>query len=549
VDRGSFGRVVVLAFALARFADGATAAAGTVWIVDRTGSAAWVAGLITARLLPLAMFSPLVVTVAHARDHRAIIGMSSGISLMTTALLAVTTAGGTLTPVLAVLLVGVGASAGALVKPAAGRLLAETVREDRIPQAALNFTRVEHGSQLVAPVVISGVLLGAGLTAAFWVAAGASAAVLLISLTLPRAVAAPGALAGSALSRLISGARVVLGVRESRSLIAIRMLARFAFGAVGVLVAILPGRIGATSHAIPVFQGLLGAGALVTIAALPLLRDRAGTGVVEACMTVLAGALVLVGFARGWPAVAVALALIGAVDFLLHAVTSAAVQRSVPRAAASTATGVADSLTAAGLLAGGLTVPGLVHAVGFRPTCVIVAVAIGAGLVVATPRLIRLSGDVRERRRTAQPVVTALRASDTLGRLSPDVLLTLAESCERVTITRGQLVLSEGAAPDAVYVIEHGRFGVHVLGHDATRVGRIDSLTPGQLFGEIGVLAARPRVASVVAESDGLLLRIPADAFAASLTADLAVAADVGAVVTQRLGASRGSGAGEDPLP
>jgi hypothetical protein len=207
--------------------------------------------------------------------------------------------------------------------------------------------------------------------------------------------------------------------------------------------------------------------------------------------------------------------------------------------ASAMALGVTESLTAAGLLVGGLSVPFLVWAVGYEGACVVTAGVVLVGVAVYIPSLIRSSAGASERRNRARPVVEALQKCQQLRDLSVDELVNLAEASEAITVPRGALVVGEGEEADAVYVIDEGSFAVHVVGQDASKTGRLVTLKSGNLFGEIGVLSRSRRIASVVADTESTLIKIPADSFVNTLTADLGVATVIYEGLDKRLHESR----------
>jgi len=84
----------------------------------------------------------------------------------------------------------------------------------------------------------------------------------------------------------------------------------------------------------------------------------------------------------------------------------------------------------------------------------------------------------------------------------------IAASVVTVPITAGTTIITEGEPADDLYVIRAGTFSA------ATRTqGTLRLMTVGDWFGEIGVLERRPRTATVAAETEGELWRIPGEAF------------------------------------
>jgi NTE family protein len=83
-------------------------------------------------------------------------------------------------------------------------------------------------------------------------------------------------------------------------------------------------------------------------------------------------------------------------------------------------------------------------------------------------------------------------------------LASMAAHFETRSVRRGDVLIRQGDAADALYITVSGRFAVTVNGR-ATPVTEIGA---GQPVGEIAFLAGGPRTASVTALRDGLVLRL-----------------------------------------
>jgi len=88
----------------------------------------------------------------------------------------------------------------------------------------------------------------------------------------------------------------------------------------------------------------------------------------------------------------------------------------------------------------------------------------------------------------------------------------LALRMEPVPVTRGDAVVNQGQTGERFFVIDRGRMEVLVNGEHI----RIEG--PGEFFGEIALLHAVPRTATVRALEDGLLLALDRDEFVATVT-------------------------------
>jgi serine/threonine-protein kinase len=73
-----------------------------------------------------------------------------------------------------------------------------------------------------------------------------------------------------------------------------------------------------------------------------------------------------------------------------------------------------------------------------------------------------------------------------------------------VRVGKGKVIVSLGEINDSFYVIMSGTTKVRKAGKDIATIGI------GECFGEMAFIAGQPRVASVVADSDCVLLKISA---------------------------------------
>ncbi len=105
---------------------------------------------------------------------------------------------------------------------------------------------------------------------------------------------------------------------------------------------------------------------------------------------------------------------------------------------------------------------------------------------------------------------------------------------QEVHLETGDVIFREGDPSDSVYFILDGRFlvfrelnGTEVL---------LDALEVGQFFGEMGVLRAMPRSATVQATRRSTVLRIDQAAFLASFGAENSIALPLMRMLCRRLG-------------
>ena len=82
-------------------------------------------------------------------------------------------------------------------------------------------------------------------------------------------------------------------------------------------------------------------------------------------------------------------------------------------------------------------------------------------------------------------------------------LLDLSDGHLEVSLADGEVLLAEGAAPDAMFVLVRGEL---VIEHDGEAFARVD--TPGAVFGEMSAVLDRPATATVRAVGQVVVRRV-----------------------------------------
>ncbi len=118
--------------------------------------------------------------------------------------------------------------------------------------------------------------------------------------------------------------------------------------------------------------------------------------------------------------------------------------------------------------------------------------------------------------------------------LSPTAFGALTRALDLEKVSPGDVVLRQGEPGDSFYVIASGLFRVERSGETAEPVV-LAHLDDGAFFGEMALLSGEPRAASVVAETDGELLKIRADVLVALCREHPHVADSLGRFYRQRL--------------
>jgi signal transduction histidine kinase len=107
-------------------------------------------------------------------------------------------------------------------------------------------------------------------------------------------------------------------------------------------------------------------------------------------------------------------------------------------------------------------------------------------------------------------LAAALRGSRLFAELPDDEVASLAASSRSVELAPGEVLMTEGSPPDAMYVVTEGELEIsrHSTGADLL----LNVCGPGDLIGELGVAHGRPRSATVRARGRARVQRIGAEA-------------------------------------
>ncbi len=107
-----------------------------------------------------------------------------------------------------------------------------------------------------------------------------------------------------------------------------------------------------------------------------------------------------------------------------------------------------------------------------------------------------------------EDVLARLSQVDVLRALPPEEILDVVGSVRRLDVPRGTRVITQGEIGDALYFIESGKARV-------THNGSIELGVkgPGDVFGEMALLTGETRTATVTADTDLVLWRVPRDDF------------------------------------
>ena len=475
-----------------------------VFAYNRGGTA--VAGLVAvAQLAPAAVVAPVAASLA---DRQSPVVMLAGGYLAQVAGMAGTAAA-----------IGAGAPLAAY---AAAVFASTAVTTTRPAQSALIPSLAATPDQLTAANVVAGWLEAAGAAAAgllvgvlislagvgsvFAVCAGLglAAALLVAGLRAPSLAAETEAEADTSTAGVAEGLRLAVRQPRLRLMLALLTADAVVVGALDLLVVILALTVlGRPPSWAGYLEFAFGAGAVLAATVSALLVGRRLGGPILAAALGLSGALAVIAFGPGLAGTVILLAVAGAGHLLLEVATRTLLQRSVPPRLIGRIFGVLEGFTMAGLAVGALLVPALAHLGGSRLAVLGVAAVLPLAAVAGGRAVFRLDAG------TAVPVVeiALLRSLPLFAELPAPAIEGLAAALRPVRLEAGAVLIRQGDPGDAYFAIAAGELDAEQDGHFLGRYGRGDGV------GEIALLRAVPRTATVTAHTAATVYQLDRDLF------------------------------------
>lgn len=157
---------------------------------------------------------------------------------------------------------------------------------------------------------------------------------------------------------------------------------------------------------------------------------------------------------------------------------------------------------------GALIASPLVDGMGLRTSLIVTGALLPVAALAALPGLRHIDA-------TSEPPSEQLQMLiqlDLLGGLAPTTLEKLAARSEIVSVPAGAVVIDEGQLADRFYVVIDGELEVTAGGVP------LNTLAPGDCFGEVGLMRGVPRTASVRALTAARLVSLAGPAFVDAVT-------------------------------
>ena len=464
-----------------------------------------IAGLVAvAQLIPAAVVAPVAASLADRRSPVVLL------------------AGGYLTQAAAMAGTAAAVIAGApLAAYAAAAVAATAVTTTRPAQSTLLPSVAATPDQLTAANVVAGWLEAAGVAAAgllagvlislagvgsvfvvcavFGLVAASLVAGLRVAALAPAEQCAPAALAGVG-----EGLRLAVGQPRLRLMLALLAADAVVMGALDLLVVILAISVLGRSQA---WAGYLtfafGVGAVLAATGSAVLVGLRLGGPILGAALMFSGALAALASGAGLAGTVALLALAGASHSLLAVAARTLLQRSVPAQLIGRVFGILEGLMMAGYALGALLVPALVHLGGSRLALLGVAAVLPLAAVTGGRAVFRLDAG------TPVPVVeiALLRSLPLFAELPAPAIEGLAAALTPMQLRAGTVLIRQGDPGDAYFAIAEGELDALQDGRLLRRCGR------GEGVGEIALLRAVPRTATVIAHTAATVYELNREPF------------------------------------
>ncbi|MEI5583872.1 MULTISPECIES: MFS transporter [unclassified Agromyces] len=482
-----------------------TVALGIVAYRDGGAAAVGLVGLL--RMIPSAIFAPLLSPIAdRGRRERVLILVSVVRGAATGAAAVVVAVSGPTAVVYALAVVST--IAATLYRPAHSALLPSLSRTG-FELASANMVRglLDSAATIAGPLLAAVLLQFTGVDVVFAVAAGASfaAAALLVGLRYEAPPRPPAPSRPRILGEAAEGLRAVAQDRDLVLILALAAAQALTRGALTVLsVVVAIELLGTGEPGVGALMTAVGVGAVLGSLGASLLVGTRRLGAWFAVGVGLWGLpLALVGVFPQQAVALVLLSFVGVGNALVDVAGFTLIGRLAPDAVLARVFGVLESMVAVFVGLGGVVASTLIGWLGIEPALIAIGLVCPVLAAASWWRLRRLDRSVA----VLDLDIGLLRSVDMLCTLPLPSIEQLARGLQPVSVASGATVFAQGDPGDRYYVIESGEVDVV---HDGNVVA---SLGPGDGFGEIALLRPTGRMATVVARSDLRLQSLASDRF------------------------------------
>jgi MFS family permease len=525
-------RRIQLAWAGSLLGTWAYAIAIVVYAYEQGGATA--VGIVgMSRWLAAAVASPFAALLGDRYDRRVVMVASD----LARALLiggAAVAADTHASPIVIYVISGLVGIAATAFRPAQAALVPSLARTpEELTAANVSASAVESIGIFGGPAIGGLLLAASGPGAVFMVTAAllVGSAILVLGVhpvgAVERGVTEPG----SVVDELLLGFRTIAKERRLRLLVGLFSAQTFVDGMLNVLIVVIALKLLDTGNAGVGFLnsavgigGLLGALAAAALVGRGRLAADFGLGIFIWGVPI---ALVAI-----WPNQIFALVLLGVVGIgntIVDVSGMTLLQRAAPDEVIARVFGVMESLFLLSVGLGALAAPLLLHWLGTRGALIAAGALLPLLVVPAWSRL----NEMDRAARVPRDRLELLQANSIFAPLPEATLEQLAEALEEVEILAGDDVVRQGEAGDRFYLVQDGTLEVYVDGK------LVQTLGPGDSFGEIALLRDVPRTATVSVKTPATVYALDRRAFLTAVTGFGPSLSAAEAVIGMRLGPGR----------
>jgi predicted MFS family arabinose efflux permease len=493
------------------------------YVFDRTHSLAWVGVTGLVRMLASLVFGPYGGVVADRMERIGLVARASLIcAVLMGGLTVLAAAHGS--PALALVLSGLTAAVSVVFNPSTAAALPSLVDEDELAAANAISSTIDQLTTITGPAV-GALLLVVGSASLVFAANGVSfvlGALIAVRIrTRSRPVDVTEGGSAGPLAQMAVGWRAIVSLPAARTLCAFSVLVSFVYGTDTVLfVGVSAHRLGTGAQGFGYLLGALGLGGVLAAAAVNRLA-----GARRLALVILAGAI---GYSLPTallivihsPVLAFALEVFrGAATLVVDVLAITALQRAVDSDQLARVFGIFFTFVTAAIALGAVITPPVVSAFGLNGGLWTMSVGPTVLAVLGYPALLAIDRQTGARAAELEPRVAVLEGLGMFAAASRPILERLAAAASEVGFGSGHVVIREGDAADALYVLLEGGVDVSAHGEGGGPERPIRVMTAPAYFGEIGVLERIPRTATVTARGPIRTLRIDAEELFEALAA------------------------------
>ena len=508
-------RYLLAGLAISQVGDWLYGVALIVFVFNVTHSPGWVAAAAICRLIPFMILAPFGGVVADRYERRSVMIVSD---LVLAALMFVLATAAALTEsvVLAIAIAIAGTVAGTPYGPATAAMTPAVVGEDDLASANAISSVVENIALAVGPA-IGGILLLLGSPVIAFASNGVTflLSALCVAAIKVRSSPSEEGREASMVERVAEGLRAIVTSAEIVMLIVVITGATILYGQESVLLVLVARNfLGLGSEGVGFLMGAIGIGGILVAGLTSRFAQDPRPGRTLAVALVVSGAsLMVLAFVRTPVLAFAAMTLDGAGAIVIDVVAITMLQRILSQDLIGRVFGVLDTLAVAGLLIGSLAAPILLNAFGLSTALIIAGATLPVIAFLLLPRLRAMDEKSAARVREVAPRVELLSRLGVFQGASRQALEMIARTVTEQRVTAGQAVVREGDVADDFFVVRSGAMDVFSSGEAGGAPIKVNSLTEGDYFGEIGLLEGIPRTATVEATTDSVVYRIKGEDF------------------------------------